>query len=265
MPLGSRVRRMLPLLFAILLPCASASRAPADGELPAPVTLEPAAPAAAAVAVQPLFSVRDSLAELFGSGDAGVVRPLVNRSQTPVRSIRTLSVPNPLSLLGNPLSWRGRLRAGYGSNFNKGSLLYGHLMIDSGVPLGIDTEFNYRQDRHRVLADRRFWNGDVNVVYHLNQIRYVMFRIGAGLNWLTDGTDTDVGFNTTYGFDVRLKKPWYLTTYIDYGTLGSDSLLHWHVSGGVDFGRLELFIGYDFFEVGTRERKNIIAGVGLWY
>ena len=240
-------------------------RAIAQGELPPPVTLEPDPADESTVVSGPLYGIRDSVSALFRGQDPGVVTPLVHRGTTPVQTVRTLSIPNPLVLIGNPFRWKGRFRAAYGSNFDNRSLLHGHLQVDSGVPLGIDAEFNYRQDKRRRLASRRFWNGDVNLVYHLKQIRYVMFRIGAGINWLDDGADTDVGFNTTYGLDVRLKKPWYLTTYIDYGTLGSDTMLHWHVSGGLDFGRFEVFIGYDFFEIGARERKNILAGVGLWY
>jgi len=197
--------------------------------------------------------------------DSAEIAPLVRRETIELLPVRTLSVPNPLALLGNPGQWGGRFRAAYGSNFNDGSLLHGNLIIDRGMPLGIDTEFNYREDPRLVLAERRFWNGDFNLVYHLKQIQYVGFRIGVGANWLTDGDHTDVGFNTTYGFDIRLKKPFYATTVVDWGWLGSKQTLHWHISGGLDFGRFELFIGYDFFEVGSRERKNVIAGAGIWF
>ncbi|MFQ5733240.1 MAG: hypothetical protein ACE5KM_14965 [Planctomycetaceae bacterium] len=259
----------LTFLSAFLMLAACRSHAIADGGFPPPVTLEAERDAGeqreVASLSRPLFRLGDSLSRLFDPGDAGVVRSLRNRGGAKIQTVRTLSIPNPLALLGRPSQWHGRFRAAYGSNFDDRSLVHGNFIIDSGVPFGLDTEFNYRQDERRILADRRFWNGDANVVYHLKQIRYVAFRIGVGLNWLNDGADTDVGFNTTYGFDVRLKKPWYFTTVIDYGTLGSDSMLHWQISGGLDFGRFELFVGYDFFEVGTRERKNVIAGVGLWY
>lgn len=240
-------------------------------------TIEPDDLESARCGLRCLFSVFDPW---FRSGrNAAEVAPLVRpdagwvsrgasvrgRDTVELLPVKALSIPNPFALLGSPTQWGGRFRAAYGSNFNDGSLLHGNLIIDRGLPLGIDSEFNYRTDPRRVLADRRFWNGDLNVVYHLKQIRYVGFRLGIGANWLTDGAHTDVGFNTTYGFDIRLKKPFYATTTIDYGWLGSKQMLHWHLSGGLDFGRFELFIGYDFFEVGSRERKNVIAGAGIWW
>lgn len=215
-----------------------------------------------------LFSVFDPL---FRSGSkAAEITPLVGRETVEVVPVGLLLpnlpvLPNPLRLLGNPALWGGRFRAAYGTNFDKGSLLYGNLILDRGLPLGIDTEFNRRTDPKRVLADRRFWNGDFNLVYHLKQIRYVGFRLGAGANWLTGSDHTDIGFNATAGFDIRLTKPWYASTVIDWGTLGSHGMFHWQISGGLDFGRFELFVGYDFFEVGSVERKNVIAGAGVWW
>jgi hypothetical protein len=275
------------LLWAVLLPMRTVL---AGDELPAPLTLagnsdtampvpkltdvkqyrlrtiEPDDSATARGGVQSLFSVFDPL---FRSGTNLVeIAPLVGRENVdivPVSLFNLPTLPNPLRLLGNPAQWGGRFRVAYGTNFNDGSLLYGNLIIDHGMPLGIDTEANYRTDPKRILADRNFWNGDFNVVYHVKQIRYVGFRLGIGANWLTDGDRTDVGFNTTAGFDIRLTKPWYVSTVVDWGWLGSQQMLHWQISGGLDFGRFELFIGYDFFEIGNVERKNALVGAGIWF
>jgi len=198
--------------------------------------------------------------------EAAIV-PLISWDRTPavMQPVAGSALLNPLALLGNPRQWHGRFRAAFGSNFDEREMIYGNYQLTSGAPLGLDTEFIYRQDEQRRLADRRFWNGDANVVYHLRQIRWLVFRMGVGVNWLTDGENTDVGFNTTYGFDIRLKKPWYISTSIDWGQLDSDEMLHWHISGGMEFGWLELFIGYDFFEVGSLERKTVLAGAGIWF
>ena len=216
--------------------------------------------------VQP-SSLFGSLGPLFDSrtDEHADVKPLLDDGGGTILPVRTLSIPNPLVLLGNPTKWGGRFRSAYGTNFGRRRLLSGNLIIDSGLPFGFDTEFNRRTDPRPILADRRFWNGDFNVIYHLKQIQYISFRIGVGANWLYDGSRTDVGFNTTYGFDIRLKKPFYVTTTIDWGWLGSKRMLHWHISGGVEFGWIELFIGYDFFEVGNTERKNVIIGAGIWF
>lgn len=207
-----------------------------------------------------------------GPADEGVVVPLVQREAAEFLPVKGLNIPNPLpllrdplSLIGNPLTWHGGFRGAWGSNFDQGSMTYGNLVLVSGLPIGIDTEFAYRIDPRLILARRAFWNGDFNLVYHIKQIRYVVFRMGVGTNWQTDGVDTDLGFNSTYGFDVILKKPFYLGATIDWGRLGTHGLLHWQFTGGLDFGRLQLFVGYDFYEVGKRERKNVIAGAGLLF
>jgi hypothetical protein len=270
------------ILWAILLPACTLF---ADDGLPVPLTTQNAGAAATAAPQLPLvksFKLRtlepDDAADdrgrslfsvfdpLFRAGrDSTEIAPLVHHDAVELLPVGLPSIPNPLVLLGSPSKWGGRVRGAYGTNFNDGSLLHGNLIIDRGMPLGIDTEVNYRTDPKRILADRNFWNGDFNVVYHLKQIRYVGFRLGIGANWLTDGNRTDVGFNTTAGFDVRLTKPFYATTVVDWGWLGSDQMFHWHISGGLDFGRFELFIGYDFFEVGNTERKNVLVGAGIWF
>lgn len=194
-----------------------------------------------------------------------VVKPLVLRDSFDVVPVRTLSIPNPLALLGNPFAWKGRFRAAYGSNFGNRSLIHGNLHLESGAPFGIDAEANYREDHRAIYSDRRFWNGDANLIYRLSKIRYLVFRMGLGANWLDDGDGVDLGFNTTVGFDVRLKNPWYFSTTIDWGTVHSDPLFHWQITGGLSFSRLELFVGYDFFQIRSRERKNFIAGAGFWF
>ncbi|MCH8829749.1 MAG: hypothetical protein IID45_09250, partial [Planctomycetes bacterium] len=69
----------------------------------------------------------------------------------------------------------------------------------------------------------------------------------------------------TYGVDIYLSKPWIISTSFDWGTLGSDSLLHMRITAGLDFGRFEIYAGYDFYEIGSRERKTLVAGLGMWF
>ena len=51
------------------------------------------------------------------------------------------------------------------------------------------------------------------------------WRAGIGFNWLDDPIDTNFGFNFTYGFDLFPRRPWVLSTELDWGTLGEAELL----------------------------------------
>lgn len=179
--------------------------------------------------------------------------------------VRNLSIPNPLTLIGNPLKWGGRFRAEYGTNGDDHDLLRGNLIVNSGLPIGFDTEFNYRNDDVRAHQFHDFWTGDFNMVYRFGQIRYAEIRAGVGINWLAGKDTTDFGFNATYGADFHIRGPWLISTVFDWGTLGSESLLHMRLTTGVEFNRFELYVGYDFYEVGNREWKAVVAGVGIWF
>lgn len=216
---------------------------------------------------QPKLNSLWSVSDVFARDEQPVVSSLTNRNDgVTVRPVRTLSIPTPLAYLGNPASWGTRFRAAYGSNFDDRNMLYGNVIINTKGVFGIDTEFSRRDDGRRpVLADSQFWVGDANLIYRLSQIRNVMLRVGAGINWLDDGTNSEIGFNTTYGMDIYIAKPWLISTTLDWGSLGSDTVWHWQFTGGIDLGRFELFIGYDFHQIGNRERKNLIAGAGFWF
>lgn len=179
--------------------------------------------------------------------------------------VRRLSIPNPLKLIGNPFRWGGRFRAEYGTNFDDLDLLRGNLIVNSGLPIGFDTEFNYRNDDVRAHRHQDFWTGDFNLVYRFGRIRYAEIRAGVGMNWLASSGTTDFGFNATYGVDFHLRGPWVVSTTFDYGTLGSESLLHMQFTGGIEFDRFELYLGYDFYEVGSQEWKAVIGGIGMWF
>ncbi len=211
----------------------------------------------------------DQSTSLFSSPDDGGV---------PLLPVGRLSFPNPLNilrnplgfltsplrLLGNPFRWGGRFRGEIGDNFDDLRHLGGNLIVSSGLPVGFDTEFHYRQDDARGHRLNNFWTGDFNVVYRFGKIRNAEIRAGIGINWLSDDS-FEIGINSTYGVDIYLSKPWIISTSFDWGTLGSDSLLHMRITAGLDFGRFEIYAGYDFYEIGSRERKTLVAGLGMWF
>ena len=90
-------------------------------------------------------------------------------------------------------------------------------------------------------------------------------RAGLGLNWLTDSSDTDLGFNFTYGGDLFPAKPWVISGEIDWGTLGHAGLFHGRTTVGICLRQVELFAGYDYFDVGDAQLDGFVSGLRLWY
>ena len=91
------------------------------------------------------------------------------------------------------------------------------------------------------------------------------FRTGAGLNWREINGEVDLGFNTTYGLDFRLRGPWLVSAVIDLGLLGDDTLFRWRITTGVVLGNLELFVGYDDYKAGDDRFNGILGGAGFWF
>ena len=90
----------------------------------------------------------------------------------------------------------------------------------------------------------------------------MQWRAGVGVNWLADQASPEVGVNFTYGFDWFPRRPWTLSSVIDVGTLGGSSLFHNRSTAGVMLGAMELFAGYDYFQIGTFNIHGPVAGIG---
>ncbi len=165
----------------------------------------------------------------------------------------------------DPYPWTARLRFEYGDDFQGLSRIGGHLLWDSQHRIGIDTAFDYRhEDLSAGLADE-LWTGDANVVFRFAQSERLQMRTGIGLNWLADSAATDLGFNFTYGGDWFPAKPWVVSAELDVGRLGSATLFHGRATAGVQLRSVELFVGYDYFDVGNTQIDGLISGIRYWY
>lgn len=160
--------------------------------------------------------------------------------------------------------WLLRLRTEYLSNLNNYSRVGGQVLFDTACRLGIDSEFNYHNERSPQFADR-LWTGDVNLLFRFAQSRKMQLRTGIGLNWLSDEIGTDTGFNFTYSGDWFPRDPWIISMEIDWGKLGAATLFHGRVTAGVQFHRFEIYTGYDYFDLGSTEINSLISGLRLWY
>ena len=95
-----------------------------------------------------------------------------------------------------------RFDADYVDAFDNLDRINGHLLISTASRFEFDARCQHLAEH---LADGRqdqLWNGDCNVTYRFAQSEFAQFRAGLGINWLNDPTQTDLGFNFTYGADL---------------------------------------------------------------
>lgn len=180
---------------------------------------------------------------------------LISSSESEITLVRG----GPPQLFGS----RGRLRAEYGDEFDDVQRVRGQLLLSLiGNYIGIDASGNSWEDsRPQGLGD--FWTGDANLVYSMGVQRIAM-RGGVGASWVYED-DLEFGFNTTYGADVFLTRPWLVSGEIDYGKINSEKLFHWRATFGVQLLRFEAYIGYDSYQWNHIRFDGPVAGGGLWF
>lgn len=162
-------------------------------------------------------------------------------------------------------NWFARVDLEYSDDFNDFDRTGSHLLFDTARRFGIDAEWNYRREDLTAGATDELWTGDANLVYRFAQNEYVQFRTGLGINWLADRGETDYGFNFTYGADIVPRRPWVISTAIDWGTLRHTSLFHGRLTVGALLGPVEVFAGYDYFDAGAADLSGPLAGLRLWF
>jgi hypothetical protein len=184
----------------------------------------------------------------------------------------TLTEPAELDLVGWPglslpalPSFFGRLRGEYADDFDTQSRIGGSALLRMDDVYGFDLEWNYRREDLARSRHDKLWTGDANFVFHLASFEMVSLRAGGGVAWVVDDSDTEAGFNLTYGADFFIKRPWMMTLEFDFGRVGGDSLSHARGTIGYVWGQIELYTGWDWFELDDREFDGVIAGVTLWF
>lgn len=171
--------------------------------------------------------------------------------------------PDPLVLIESH-DWLVRYRTEYTETFGDLSRTGGQLLWDTSSRWGIDSQFDNLRESRDFLPDDDLWVGDANLVFRYAQSPRVQMRTGFGFNWLKDDTQSDFGFNFTYGGDFFVKKPWVVSTEIDWGLLGNANLFRGRVTTGFTWHRCELYTGYEYLEIGSMELNGLIAGIRIW-
>jgi hypothetical protein len=160
--------------------------------------------------------------------------------------------------------WSCRLRTEYADSFGDFSRIGGHMLLESTSRFGLDGSFAYLHERLPGGGTDQLALGDFNIVFRFAQNERVQFRSGLGVNWLDDETDTDFGFNFTYGADLFPLRPLITSATIDWGTLGHAGLFRFRTTAGVVFVGIEAYTGYEYLDIGSTQTNSLIGGVRIW-
>jgi hypothetical protein len=158
-----------------------------------------------------------------------------------------------------------RLDADYVESFDHLDLINGHFLISTTLRFELDGRIEHLGEMMPNGVNDQLWIGDFNVMFRFAQSSFAEFRTGVGINWLNDPSQTDLGFNFTYGIDVFPVKPLILSTVLDAGTLGHAGLFRVRSTAGVAYKRLEFYTGYEYTDIGRTHWNGLIGGVRLWF
>jgi hypothetical protein len=191
----------------------------------------------------------------------------------PGRSVIDAVFPAPVDLTGEEVVIRaqnggvfgslGRLRFDYADDFGDEVRLRGQLMTHITRQLGIDAESIWYDAAHNDGLPRNFWTGDANLVYRIGATKRFLMRFGGGTSYLLRDGDADFGYNLTYGLDFFITRPWLVSAELDWGAISGSKLLHWRVTAGAVWGSLEVYAGYDNYDLGPIDFDGPVAGAGL--
>ncbi len=172
--------------------------------------------------------------------------------------------PIALSLDPSTRRWGCQVRTDYLDDFDRLSGVGGQFLLETTSRWGVDVSF---QQFHEQLSsgDDHLTLGDCNVVYRFAQHSHGQMRTGIGVNWLDNDGRTDLGFNFTYGGDFFPRKPWVLSSEIDWGTLGHAGLFRFRTTAGVVLDRFETYVGYEYLDIGTTQGNFLIGGLRVWF
>jgi hypothetical protein len=172
----------------------------------------------------------------------------------------------PFDAGGQTKPWAVRLDAEYVETFDRlDNVIGGHLLVDTASRFGLSASFNHLEEELSGGGRDRLQVGDCNLVYRFAQSEWAEFHTGLGMNWLADGSRTDLGFNFTYSADIYPRKPWVISAAIDWGTLGHAELFRFRTTAGIVFYGIETYAGYEYTEIGRAHWNGLVAGLRVWF
>ena len=152
----------------------------------------------------------------------------------------------------------------YAFDFDDLERMGGRLLWEDTCRIGVDASLNYFQE-DLPAGDDDLWLGDANAVFRFAQCETLVMRAGVGINWMADNQRGDAGINFTYGADWFPAEPLVFSTEFDVGTLGDAGLFHGRATVGVVRDQVEIYTGYDYYNVGGTGLGTFIAGLRVWF
>jgi hypothetical protein len=175
--------------------------------------------------------------------------------------------PGYMSLLPLPFqkTWECQVQADYLEDFNTINGISGQILLETTSRWGVKASVhNFWENLPEGRSDN-LAIGDCNLVYRVAQGQRGLMRMGLGANWLNAQSQTDFGFNFTYGGDFFPRKPWVISSGIDWGTLGHAGLFRFRTTAGVIIRNFETYVGYEYSDIGTTQNNFFISGVRIWF
>jgi hypothetical protein len=164
-----------------------------------------------------------------------------------------------------PRTWAGRIQAEYGGDFEDLTALNGGVLLETSMRFGIDSWAHYYSQQVAPGRSDHLLLGDTNLLFRFAQSPKVEMRTGVGFNWLTDDIGSEFGFNFTYGGDWYPINPLIVSSELDWGQVGHASLFHARATVGVQYHRGELYVGYDYLDVGNAQLDSWVTGLRFWF
>lgn len=162
-------------------------------------------------------------------------------------------------------AWGSQLRAEYLDDYDRLTAYRARLLVEHTSRWGFDTETNFWRESTAPGVHDELWTGDANIVFRFAQSERVQLRSGVGLAWLSDQTDTDLGFNFTYGGEFYPVRPLVLSAELDAGWIGHAWMFHLRSTAGVVYKQAEVYVGYDYLEIGNAQLDGVVAGVKVFF
>lgn len=156
--------------------------------------------------------------------------------------------------------WTGLLGLDYGTNFDALQTLGGEATVEHASRWGLGARWRYFREDTRPRRDSLSL-GALNVTYRFAQSPRLAFRSGIGLNWLTDRTDSDLGFNWLYGAEWCPSEPLVLQADLEMGSLGDAFTMRTSVRMGMQFGRWQPYIGGETYRFDGQTTALATTGV----
>lgn len=136
--------------------------------------------------------------------------------------------------------------------------------IDTSFRLGLQTAWTMLLEPLGTGVLDRLTIGSIDLSIRHVQHEHVEMHTGIGLRLMIDQGHVDRGFDFFYSADVFPVKPLVLSARVELGSLGNAFLVHGRGHVGVTFHGIEVFAGYEAWQIGRVVMHGPLAGIRLW-